>query len=67
MLLRPDRAEYRIGDTLNVDIFVAGDVDTAYLDIIKDRQTFGLAALPVVEGVARAAIPGSMVNRTGRL
>lgn len=64
VLLRPDRAEYRIGDTLNVDIFVAGDVQTAYLDVIKDQQTFGLVALPVVEGVARAAIPvdGSLLG-----
>ena len=56
ILLRPDKAEYRIGDMLNVDIFVNGHAQTAYLDIIKDRQTFGLVALPVKDGVAQAAI-----------
>ena len=56
LLLRPARAEYSVGDTLNVDIFADGDVETVYLDIIKDRQTFGMAALPVSDGMARAAI-----------
>ncbi len=56
LLLRPDRAAYQIGDTLQVDILVAGAADTVYLDIIKDRQSFGLAALPVTGGVAQAAM-----------
>lgn len=56
VLLRPERVEYRIGDTLNIDIHVAGSATTAYLDVIKDGQTFGLAALPVTNGVAQAAI-----------
>jgi hypothetical protein len=55
ILLRPNRAEYRIGDTMNVDILVAGDVETVYLDIIKDHQTFGMAALPVT--VVQAGVP----------
>ena len=56
VLLRPDRSQYRIGDTLNIDIYVAGTATTAYLDVIKDGQTFGLVALPVSQGVAQAAI-----------
>ncbi len=56
LLLRPDRAELRIGDTLNVDIYVAGEASTVYLDVVKGRQTFALAALPVVDGVAQAAL-----------
>ena len=56
VLLRPDRSQYRIGDTLNIDIYVAGTATTAYLDVVKDGQTFGLAALPVAQGVAQAAI-----------
>ncbi len=56
VLLRPDQAEYQIGDTLNVDIYVAGTAQTAYLDVVKDQQTFGLVALPVQDGVAQAAI-----------
>lgn len=37
---------------------------TVYLDIIKDQQTFGLAALPVTNGMAQAAIPidGSLLG-----
>lgn len=56
VLLRPDRSQYQIGDTLNIDIYVAGTATTAYLDVVKDGQTFGLAALPVSQGVAQAAI-----------
>ena len=56
LLLRPEHAEYQVGDTLNVDILADGSVDTVYLDVIKDRQTFGMAALPVSDGAARAAI-----------
>lgn len=56
ILLRPERAEYRVGETLNVDAYVAGHATTVYLDVVKEGQTFGLAALPVEEGVARASI-----------
>jgi hypothetical protein len=56
LLLRPEKVQYQIGETLNIDIHVAGQAQTAYLDIIKGRQTFGLAALPVAQGVAQAAI-----------
>lgn len=56
VLLRPEKVQYQIGETLNIDIQVAGQTTTAYLDIIKGRQTFGLAALPVAQGVAQAAI-----------
>lgn len=56
ILLRPEKVQYQIGETLNIDIQVAGKATTAYLDIIKGQQTFGLAALPVTQGVAQAAI-----------
>jgi 5-hydroxyisourate hydrolase-like protein (transthyretin family) len=56
ILLRPERAEYQIGETLNVDAYVTGHVTTVYLDIVKEGQTFGLVALPVEEGAARASI-----------
>lgn len=64
VLLRPDAAEHKVGDTLNVDIHVADSAPTVYLDIIKDRQSFGLVALPVTNGVAQAAIPidGSLLG-----
>ncbi len=56
LLLRPDRAEYRIGDTMNLDIYVGGNAQTVFLDIIKGRQTFALVSLPVAGGLAQAAI-----------
>jgi len=56
ILMRPEKVQYQIGETLNLDIHVAGNATTAYLDVIKGRQTFGLAALPVTDGVAQAAI-----------
>jgi len=60
VLLRPEKVEYQIGETLNIDIHVAAPsghpATTAYLDVIKGSQTFGLAALPVTQGVAQAAI-----------
>ena len=64
LLLRPERAEYAIGETLNADMHVAGEVKTVYLDVIKDGQSFGMAALPVVDGAAQAAIPldGSLLG-----
>ena len=56
ILLRPDRAEYHIGDTMNLDVYVAGNARTVYLDVIKGRQSFALVSLPVLDGVAQAAI-----------
>lgn len=56
LLLRPDRAQYRIGETLNIDIHVQGEATTVYLDVVKDGQTFALAPLPVTNGLAQAAI-----------
>ncbi|MCS6828984.1 MAG: MG2 domain-containing protein [Caldilinea sp.] len=64
VLMRPERSEYKVGETANIDIFVNGDATTVYLDVIKGRQTFAMAALPVVDGAARAAIPidGSLLG-----
>jgi uncharacterized protein YfaS (alpha-2-macroglobulin family) len=56
VLLRPDRAEYHIGDTMNLDIHVAGNARTVYLDVIKGRQSFAMVSLPVADGLAQAAI-----------
>jgi uncharacterized protein YfaS (alpha-2-macroglobulin family) len=64
VLMRPARSAYQIGETANIDIYVNGHATTVYLDIIKGRQTFGLVALPVVGGVAQAALPidGSLLG-----
>ena len=64
VLLRPEKAAYRIGETLNVDVYVAGHATTVYLDVVKEGQTFGLVPLPVEAGVARASldIDGSLLG-----
>lgn len=64
VLMRPERSEYKVGETANIDIFVNGNATTVYLDVIKGRQTFAMVALPVVNGAARAAIPidGSLLG-----
>lgn len=60
LLLRPDRAEYQVGETIHLDFFVtsAGEQppSTVYLDIVKGRQTYALMALPVSDGKAQTAI-----------
>lgn len=64
VLMRPERSSYRIGESANIDIYVNGRARTVYLDVIKGRQTFGLVALPVTNGVAQAALPidGSLLG-----
>lgn len=60
LLMRPDKAQYRVGETMNIDIHVSASRSftptTVYLDVVKGRQSFGLVPLPVNEGVAQAAI-----------
>jgi hypothetical protein len=64
VLLRPDKSEYAVGETMNLDVFVTGKAQTVYLDVVKGNQTYGLEALPVQDGLAQAAIPvdGSMLG-----
>jgi hypothetical protein len=60
LLMRPDKAQYGVGETMNIDIHVAASRSftptTVYLDVVKGRQSFGLVPLPVSDGVAQAAI-----------
>lgn len=64
ILLRPDKAQYQIGETMQLDVHVTGPVSTVYLDIVKGRQTFALVSLPVHNGLAQAAldIDGSLLG-----
>ena len=39
VLLRTDRALYRVGDTAHVDVQVAGAPDRVYLDVLRGGQT----------------------------
>ncbi|MEW5719948.1 MAG: alpha-2-macroglobulin family protein, partial [Chloroflexota bacterium] len=54
VLLRPDSATYRVGETMKLDALASGSVGTVYLDIIKERQTLSTRAEDIVNG--RAAI-----------
>ncbi|HIQ06095.1 MAG TPA: hypothetical protein EYH31_10500 [Anaerolineae bacterium] len=50
VLLRTDRAAYRVGETMQVDVLASAGRGTAYLDIIKEGQTLSTQALDVVDG-----------------
>jgi 5-hydroxyisourate hydrolase-like protein (transthyretin family) len=56
ILLRPERATYRVGETMHLDAFTSGSVGTVYLDIIKESQTLSTRALDAVNGRASADI-----------
>ena len=55
LLLRTERALYRVGDTLAVEA-IAARADVVYLDVIKGGQTLLTETMPVENGRARLAI-----------
>ncbi len=52
ILLRADRATYRVGETMHLDLLTAGGVGTVYVDLIKEGQTFSTRAVDSVNGRA---------------
>lgn len=52
ILLRPERAVYRVGETMKLDAFTSNSTGTVYLDIIKERQTISTRAEDAVSGRA---------------
>lgn len=57
VLLRTDRALYRVGDTVEVDIEVTGAPDRVYLDVVRAGQTVLTQALtPDADGHARYSL-----------
>ena len=56
VLVRPDRAEYHVGDQVNLNFLATGDVKTVYLDLVKDRQTLDFRTVDVSGGQAQASI-----------
>ena len=56
VLLRPDRATYRVGETMKLDAFVSGGVGTVFLDIIKEKQTLSTRAEDAKDGKATLSI-----------
>ncbi len=56
VLLRPERPIYRVGDTMNLDIFTSASSGSVYLDIIREGQIISTRSLAVTDGKTRAAI-----------
>ncbi|MEA3336531.1 MAG: MG2 domain-containing protein [Chloroflexota bacterium] len=56
LLLRTDRAIFRVGDTLNVEVLATGAGNAIYLDLIKDGQTLMTRSAVPEDGHATVAI-----------
>ncbi|MDY7041718.1 MAG: MG2 domain-containing protein, partial [Chloroflexota bacterium] len=52
VLLRPERAAYRVGETMHLDVFTSQPVGTVYLDIVREGQTVSTRALEITDGHA---------------
>jgi uncharacterized protein YfaS (alpha-2-macroglobulin family) len=55
-LVRADRAVYRTGETVNVEIVSASQTARMFLDIVKDRRTVLMKSLDVRNGRASLAL-----------
>jgi 5-hydroxyisourate hydrolase-like protein (transthyretin family) len=56
VLLRPERATYRVGETMNLEILTSESAGNIYLDITREGQTLSTRALPITDGKATAAV-----------
>ncbi|MCU0523026.1 MAG: hypothetical protein MUF84_20360, partial [Anaerolineae bacterium] len=56
VLLRPDGAIYRVGDTMGLSILTSQPRGTVYVDIIREGQTVSTRAVDVVDGQAEVAV-----------
>ncbi|MFQ6015910.1 MAG: MG2 domain-containing protein [Anaerolineae bacterium] len=56
VLLRSDRAAYRVGDTMHLETLTTAQSGTAYLDMVKEGQTISTRTLVVKEGRASVDI-----------
>jgi 5-hydroxyisourate hydrolase-like protein (transthyretin family) len=56
ILLRPDRAAYRVGETMKLDALTSNSTGTVYLDIIKEKQTISTRAEDAVSGRATISV-----------
>ncbi|MFN2227855.1 MAG: MG2 domain-containing protein, partial [Anaerolineae bacterium] len=56
VLLRPDRATYRVGDTMNLEILTTEGAGSVYLDVTREGQTLSTRALEIKDGMATAAV-----------
>lgn len=56
LLLRTDRAVYRVGETLALEVLASGAGPAVYLDVVKGGQTLLTLSAPVKDGRATLAI-----------
>ncbi len=56
VLLRPERATYRVGETMEVEVLTTESSGSIYLDITREGQTLSTRALDVADGKASAAV-----------
>ncbi|MGD2206176.1 MAG: alpha-2-macroglobulin family protein, partial [Anaerolineae bacterium] len=56
VLLRPDKAAYRVGETMTLEILTTESSGSIYLDITREGQTLSTRALDVVDGQAAASV-----------
>jgi hypothetical protein len=56
VLLRPDRATYRVGDTMNLEVLTTEGAGSVYLDVTREGQTLSTRTLEIRDGRATAAV-----------
>ena len=56
ILLRPDRATYRLGDTMRLVVLSSQSYGSVFLDLVKDGQTLSTRSTPMEGGRAEFAI-----------
>ena len=56
VLLRTDRALYKVGDTLHLDAYITGGYEHIFLDVVRKNQTMLTKTLEAVDGVAQLEI-----------
>ncbi|MBN1875329.1 MAG: zf-HC2 domain-containing protein [Anaerolineae bacterium] len=56
LLLRSERAVYRVGETLRLEALVSGAAEQVYLDVVRARQMVEAFSAPVVDGRAIFAL-----------
>jgi len=56
VLLRPDRAAYQVGDTMNLELLTNVPSGQVYLDIVREGQTVSTRSIEVEDGRGQAAV-----------
>ena len=56
VLLRPDRAVYSVGDTIQLELLTSVPTGRVYLDIVREGQTMSTRAIEISQGHGEAAI-----------